>query len=269
MGRPSLPPAVARRPVIALGAIAGSILFAGCNLFATPIAPHPSRDSRTPEPIVIPSDPPDEGPTLPPEARGVGFAAAASGLADLASYRVSLSSTGLVASTAGDGQVSMTSTLVQTAAPAAEFSMEGVDGFVGGRLQAVVIGDEAWLREGGGVWRKSPGGAADFDAAFTSLSPIDLATAFDDLTAALEDVGPESRNARATVHYRADAANPSAANAGLSAGTADLWVDAKEGFLVGLEIAGTWDVEGTATPVTLRIDVSHVDDRANAVKRPH
>jgi hypothetical protein len=146
--------------------------------------------------------------------------------------------------------------------------MEGVDGFVGGRLEAVVIGDEAWLREGGGSWRKSPGGAADFDAAFTSLSPIDLASGFDDMTPALEEVGPESRNTRATIHYRADATNAVAANAGLSAGTADLWVDVRAGFLVGLEVAGTWDIEGTPTPVTLRIDVTHVGDRANVVKPP-
>lgn len=268
MGRPSLPAGHAPRRGVALGIVAATVLLAGCNLFATPSAPHPSRESRTPEPIVIPSDPPDEGPTPPPDPAGVGFAAAADRLADLQSYRVKLTSTGLVASTAGDGQVSMTSTLVQTAAPAAEFTMEGVDGFVGGRLEAVVIGDEAWLREGGGSWRKSPGGAADFDAAFTSLSPIDLASGFDDMTPALEEVGPESRNTRATIHYRADATNAVAANAGLSAGTADLWVDARAGFLVGLEVAGTWDIEGTPTPVTLRIDVTHVDDRANVVKRP-
>jgi hypothetical protein len=257
-----------RRRGRSVATIAIAILVSGCNLFATPSAPHPSRESRTPEPIVVPSDPPDEAETLPPDTGSIGFAAAANGLADLQSYRVRLTSTGLVPSTAPDGQVAMTSTLIQTSSPAAEFTMDGVDGFVDGHLEAIVIGDEAWLREGSGGWRKSPGGAADFDAAFTSLSPIDLATEFDDLSAALEEVGPEARDQRATIHYRTDAGNAGAVNAGLSAGTADLWVDPNAKYLVGLEVAGTWDVDGTATPVTLRIDVTHVDDRANAVKRP-
>ena len=244
-------------------------VVAGCTMFAAPSPPRPSRESRTPEPVVIPSDPPDEGPTLPPETTdAVGFAAAANGLADLDSYRVSLTSTGLVPSSAADGQVAMTSTLLQGDAPAAQFTMDGVDGFAGGRLQAIVIGDEAWLREGTAGWRKSPGGAADFDSAFTALSPIDLAAGFEDLTPALHEIGPERRNQRATIHYRADAKDGSVTSAGLTAGTADLWVDASARYLVALQVAGMWDVEGTATPVTLRIDVSHVNDRANTVKRP-
>jgi hypothetical protein len=162
----------------------------------------------------------------------------------------------------------MTSTLVQGDAPAAEFTMLGVDGFEGGRLQAIVIGDEAWLKEGGGSWKKSPGGAADFDAAFTTLSPIDLTTGFEEISAGLVAAGTGRRNGVAARHYHVDATNAAAAEAGLTAGAADAWLAVDGGYLVSFVVSGTWDVDGDPTPVTLRIDVSRVNDRANTVRRP-
>ena len=206
---------------------------------------------------------------MPPDsADQAGFAAAANALTELASYRVAVKTTGLVESSAADGQVSMTATLVQGDDPAAQFRMEGVDGFQAGRLQAIVIGDQAWLKEGSRPWRASPGGAADFDAAYNALSPIDLATGFDGLASALDEVGTETKNGQRATHYRADSEASGAVAAGLTAGTADLWVADPDGYLVALAVAGTWDVEGTPTPVTLTIDVSHVADRANVVRPP-
>ena len=270
LGRPAA--SAARSIARGIRAAAATTLvasIAGCALFAPPTAPHPSRLSRTPEPIVVPSEPPDEAPTLPPDsADRAGFGAAANALGELSSYRVALTSTGLVASSAADGQVSMNATLVQGDDPAAQFRMDGVDGFAGGRLEGIVIGDEAWLKEGTNAWRTSEGGTADFDAAYNALSPIDLATGFDALDPALEVVAVETKNAQRTTHYRVESGSAAATDAGLTAGTADLWIADPAGYLVAVDVAGTWDVEGTPTPVTLRIDVSHVADRANTVRRP-
>ncbi len=162
----------------------------------------------------------------------------------------------------------MTSTLLQGADPAAEFSMAGVDGFTDGRLRAIVIGDQAWLKEGGGPWVKSPGGAADFDAAFTTLSPIDLVDGFDDLSASLHQVGTERRNGRSTMRYHSDSSDAAAATAGLTTGSVDAWLAASGRFLVGLAIDGTWDVDGAPTPVVLKIDVTRVNDPANRIAPP-
>ncbi len=162
----------------------------------------------------------------------------------------------------------MTSTLIQGDNPAAEFSMAGVDGFSGGRLQAIVIDDRAWLREGGGHWVTSPGGAADFDAAFTPLSPIALIDGFDGLSVALDRVGTERRNGRSAIRYHTDSGDAVAKAAGLSAGAVDAWLAASGRYLVALVIDGTWDVDGTPTRVVLRIDVTHVNDRANQVVPP-
>ena len=114
------------------------------------------------------------------------------------------------------------------------------------------------------AWKKSPGGAADFDAAFTTLSPIELVTEFEGLGGAIRRTGTETRNGRRTIHYRADAGDAVATEAGLSKGAIDAWFAASGGYLVGLVIDGTWDLDGTPTRVVLRIDVSRVNDRGNS-----
>ena len=246
-----------------------AVVVAGCGLLSPPVAPHPSRLSRTPEPIVVPSDPLDAVPTLPAASSGgPDFADAANALADLDSYRVDVTTTGLVPAFAPGGTVTMTSTLIQGDHSAASFVMSGVDGFALGRLEGVVIDDEAWLKEGDAGWRKSPGGAADFDAAYNAVSPIDLAAGFDGLSPSLKVIGAEKHNGVATQHTRVVATDDGAATAGLSAGSADLWIAVNGGELVGLDLAGTWNVDGTDTPVTLRIEVTRIDSRSNVVKPP-
>jgi hypothetical protein len=248
-----------------------ALILGGCDLMVATTTPRPSRLVATPEPV--PTAGPtenDQVPTLRPDPSGSGpdLLDAANALADLRSYRVAVATRGLVAATPAGGLVTMTSTLVQSADPAAEFSMADVDGFTGGRLQAVVIGDRAWLKEGGGSWVASPGGAADFDAAFTTLSPIDLVTQFDALSAALVKVGSERHDGRPTIRYHADSGDAVANAAGLTAGSVDLWVSTSGRFLVGLTLDGTWNGTGAPVAVTLKIDVTRVNDAANKVAPP-
>ncbi|HEY7131235.1 MAG TPA: hypothetical protein VH440_03235 [Candidatus Limnocylindrales bacterium] len=265
MGRP---PSIARPIGILLVALL-ALGVAGCDLMVAQVTPQPSRLSRTPEPLPSIEDDPGEVPTPRPEHSGDGpdLVDAADGLADLDSYRVSVSSTGLVPATVPNGRVTMTSTLVQGDSPAAEFTMVGVDGLEGGRLQAVVIGDQAWTKEGAGRWTVSPGGAADFDAAFTTLSPIGLASGFEALSATFTPAGSGTKNGIRSVHYRAQA-GADTEDLGLSSGTADLWIATSGNFLVSLDLDGTWDVDGAPTPVTLKIEVTRVNDRSNTVKPP-
>ena len=264
--------AVRRIPIVAALAVAAvALTLGGCDLMIATATPRPSRLVATPEPTPTPSPTEDdEVPTLRPDPSGSGpdLLDAANALADLDSYRVALESRGLVPASPANGTVLMTSTLLQGPDPAAEFSMAGVDGFTDGRLRAIVIGDQAWLKEGSGPWVKSPGGAADFDAAFTTLSPIELVGDFEGLSAALRRTGSERRNGRQTVRYHTDSGDAIAAAAGLTTGSADLWVAASGGYLVGLVINGTWDVDGSPTHVVLKIDVSRVDDRTNRISPP-
>jgi hypothetical protein len=248
-----------------------AVILAGCDLMIAPSpTPKPSRVSRTPEPLPTLVADPEDVPTPRPEgsATGPDLVDAANALADLQSYRVTVTSTGLVPASTAGGSVSMTSTLIQSGDPAAEFTMLGVDGLSGGRLQAIVIGDQAWLKEGRGAWQKSPGGAADFDAAFTTLSPIDLTSGFEGLSAGLVARETARKNGIRARHYHADSADAATSAAGLTAGAADAWLATDRGYLVSLTVSGTWDIDGAPTPVTLRIDVSRVDDRANVVRPP-
>ena len=261
-----------RLPVMALALAAVAVVLTGCHamILRSP-SPRPTRVVATPEPPPEPTPTElDEVPTLRPDPSGSApdLLDAANGLADLTSYRVTVATRGLVAATPTGGTVAMDSTLVQGEDPAARFRMTGVAGFEGGRLEAVVIGDQAWLKEGIGAWVKSPGGAADFDAAFTTLSPIDLTSEFEGLSGAIRRTGVETLNGRRTVHYRADAGDAVATEAGFSKGAVDAWFASSGGYLVGLEIDGTWDLEGTPTRVTLRIDVTRVNDPSNRIVPP-
>jgi hypothetical protein len=255
---------------LAIAALAFGLVAASCDMPIARSTPRPSRLVSTPEPRpTATSTEIDEGPTpRPAPSGGLDLIGAANALADLDSYRVTVASRGLVPATTSSGQVTMTSTLVQGADPAAAFTMTGVDGYEGGRLQAIVIGEEAWVRNGSGGWSKSPGGAADFDAAFTTLSPIDLVTDFEGLAGALAQVGPQRKNGQQATLYRSTDGDEQAIAAGLSHGTMDLWLAADGGYLVALGIAGTWDVDGAPTLVNLTIDVTRVNDPANRVAPP-
>jgi hypothetical protein len=248
-----------------------AVIAGGCDLMVAPASPIPSRLSRTPEPL--PTAEPEASDEVPtprplPAAGTADLVDAANALADLDSYRFSVRTTGFVPASSRDGLVTMLSTLVLGAEPAARFTIVGIDGIEGSRLEAIVIGDRAWVRDAGRSWVVSPGGAADFDAAFTALSPIDLAGQFEGLAPGLTTVGAERRNGIASRRYHVDSGAAGAADAGLSAGAADAWLAVHGGYLVGLHVNGTWDIDGVPTPVTLRLEVSHVDDPANVIRPP-
>jgi hypothetical protein len=250
-----------------------ALSLAGCGLMDAPQSPAPSRRPVASATIPAPTpDATDEVPTdrpVPPGA--VDLIGAADALADHRSYRVGVVTRGLVPSSAADGSVTMTSTLVLGDHPAAAFTLAGVDGFEGvgsGPIQAVVIGDEAWIRSGSGAWRKSPGGAADFDAAFTTLSPTELVGAFESLAPAFVRVASETTLGQSTTHYRVDRTDQAAADAGFTTGAIDVWLARPGGELISIVADGTFDVDGTATAVLLRIDVTHIDDPANRVRPP-
>jgi hypothetical protein len=265
-------PSVAARVLIAVLAVL-AVVAAGCDAMIAPPSPRPSREISTPEPTprATPTEV-DEFETLPPgdaSPEPDDLVAAAEALSDLDSYRVTVATRGIVPATTASGTVAMTSTLIQGESPAARFAMTGADGFAGGRLEAIVIGDRAWFKEGSGSWQPSPGGAADFDAAFLTLSPVELVRTFDALTPILAKAGTERRNGIRTEHLHGDASNLAATDAGLVDGTIDMWRATNGGYLVALDLDGSWlDDDGNPVRTTLKIDVTRVDDAANRVSAP-
>jgi hypothetical protein len=271
MPRPS---AFAARVIRSGLLVALTVGLAACQLMNAAPSSSPSlRVARTAQPATSDApEPTDEAPTVRPIPSGeVDLIGAADALGDLDSYRVTVTSRGLVPSSAADGTVTMTSTIIQGDHPAAAFIVTGLDGLEGfgrGPLQAIVIGDEAWLKSGNGRWTRSPGGAADFDAVFTTLSPSELVGGFESLAPAFVRIGAETKDGQPAIHHRADASDPMASDAEVTAGTVDVWITRDVGRLVAIAADVTTDVDGVATPARLRIDVTHVNDGANRVRPP-
>jgi len=247
------------------------ICVGGCDSFlGPPPSPSPIRSTA---PSATPSQPPDELPT-PRASRAEGaldIVAATEALVDLRSYRVRISARNLVPAAKPDGIVTMTETVVATADPSAvAFTISGADLTDGETVEAIVIGEGAWIRTGNGKWAKSPGGAADFDAVFTTLSPDSIVFDFDDIASAMTKVGSETKNGRATEHYRLDAdSNAAVASAvGMTAGAADVWLATEGRLLIAMAVDATMDVDGTATHVVLTIDVDRINDARNVVRAP-
>jgi hypothetical protein len=261
------------RPLVALVlVVVAATSAAGCDAV---FGPEPSPSVRAVASAPASEEPAptesDEFQTLPPDpgTTGPSLVAAAQALADLDSYRVSITTRNLVPAATSGGVVSMTSTLIQGDQPAARFVMTGADGFAGGRLEAVVIGDEAWLREGSGAWQKSAGGAADFDAAFTTMSPVELVTPFEGLSTRLVVGGTERRNGIRATRLDLDATDGTASDAGLTDGTLQLWRATSGRYLVGLVLDGTWLTDdGSPSHVELKVEVTNVNDAKNRVVAP-
>jgi hypothetical protein len=262
---------IAGRPITVVLTALITLGVGACDSFLGP-PPSPTPLATT-TPSATPSEPPDELPT-PRASRAEGavdIVAATEALVDLRSYRVRISARNLVPSAQPDGAVTMTETVVSASDPSAvAFTITGADLTDGETIDAIVIGEEAWLKNGNGKWAKSPGGAADFDAVFTTLSPDSIVFGFDDIASAMTMVGSETKNGRAADHYRLDAATDAAvaSAAGMTAGSADLWLASEGQFLIGMAVDATTNIDGTASHVVLTIDIDRINDPRNVVRAP-
>ena len=168
----------------------------------------------------------------------------AAGLTNVDSYKVSIT-------TGGVNQ--LTGTVVTKPVVSRDMTLAG-------GTHVVVIGQEAWLGQGGAPLTSVPG--TTVAAMLGTLDPTLLLAAFAGPTWAgnSNDLGDEQKNGVSASHFRVDSSTVQGAFTGLPAGASvDLWI-ADAGYLVGLETKGF----GSDT----QIEVSNVDDPANKVDRP-
>lgn len=133
---------------------------------------------------------------------------------------------------------------------------------VGGGTRVVVIGDKAWMAQGGGALTAVPASTAN--TMFAAFDPALLVGAFSGggFAASSTSVGAEQKNGVSAQHYRIDSTSPLGALASLAPGaTVDVWI-ADKGFLVALE------TKGVSADGDLSIQVTNVDDPANKVETP-
>ncbi len=132
---------------------------------------------------------------------------------------------------------------------------------IAGGTRIVVIGNEAWMAQGGGALTAVPASMAT--GLFAAYDPTLLVGAFSGAVWAQNaaSIGVEQKNGISAHHYHIDATTIVGGFAGLPAGAViDTWI-ADAGYLVAFEATGV-------TGGDIKIEVTNVNDPANKVDRP-
>ncbi len=132
---------------------------------------------------------------------------------------------------------------------------------VSGDTRIVVIGNEAWVGQGGGKLASVPEAMAA--GLFATYDPTLLVGAFSGAAWAQNsaDMGAEQKNGISAHHYHIDSTTVLGGFTGLPAGAViDVWI-ADDGYLAAFEATGT-------TGGNVSIEVTNVNDPANKVDRP-
>ena len=83
-------------------------------------------------------------------------------------------------------------------------------------------------------------------------------------------VGTEEKNGVATTHYRVTGAGSPQVAEGLGADSAiDVWIADEGDYMVAMVMDGTMDVQGTATPIQMSMDISRINDESIAIEAPN
>ena len=132
---------------------------------------------------------------------------------------------------------------------------------VSGGTRVVIIGNEAWVGQGGGQLTPAPESMAA--GMFAAYDPSVLVGSVPSMVWAQNsaNIGVEQKNGISAHHYHIDATTIVGGFSGLPAGAVvDTWI-ADAGYLVAFEATGI-------TGGDIKIEVTNVNDPANKVDRP-
>jgi len=242
----------------------------------------PTLEPATPVPTAAPT--PAATPTGSSTAGGNGgvddkaLAAAGERLSNLKSYQFKIiaRSTNVPQFSATGMDVTMTATIIREPTPAAHFLMVGKVEPMVGTLEAIIIGDKAWVRGGptGDKWVAAPANeGGSVTKSMEQFDPGALYKSFGtEMIGKLTRVGPEDRNGVATIHYTI----PAAALAGMGDDsgltgdwTFDIWIAEQDAYLVAMEMHGQGvNEKGQEGELLISIENSHLDDPANVIEPP-
>jgi hypothetical protein len=249
-----------------------SLLAAACGATSSPAtsagADSPSVAASSPA-----ASPATSASGAPSGSAGAGpdLGGAASSLEDLATYQLDIEVAGVVPAASGAGAVTIEA-LFDREDEAIDFSIAGASGLPGGagELRVILIGDDAWIDPGTGVFLAQPGGASTYGQMFQQLSPETLLREVPaEGVEGAQRVGEEERNGIPSVHYIAEAgSSPDLAEEFGDEAVVHLWVAQDGGHLVGFEMTGTTDVNGTDTEVVMSFDISRINDPTIDIQPP-
>ena len=230
--------------------------------------------SQAPESVAPESvAPASEAPAPASAAAGPDVNAAAAALENVQRYALDLTVAGLMPTAAGDSAITMSGT-VDREQQAYQFDMSGMAGLEalgGSAVSFILIGDDAWISTGDGNYIKTPGGSGMFSQFTEGLAPESLlgmvpSTAL----SGMQQIAQEEKNGVAATHYRVTGADSPGVAEGLGAdSTIDVWIADDGGYMVGMVLDGTMDVQGTATPIQMSMDISRINDEAIEIEAPN
>jgi hypothetical protein len=204
----------------------------------------PTSAAATPTPLASSAQASTE-PSFPIAIPSFDIGALTQGLENVDSYKISISV---------KGEEQIKGVVVTKPELARDYTLK--DG-----TRVVVIGDKAWMGQGGGTLASVPG--ALVTGMFAAFDPTLLVGAFSgpQWAQASQNKGTEQKNGVEATHYHIDSTTAGAGLSGFPAGASvDLWVSA-DGILVALETTGFPSGD-------LSIQVTAIDDPANKVETP-
>jgi hypothetical protein len=237
------------RPIRAIGflAVGVALILAACSGSTSSGAPSGASTAPASSPAVgtsAPSAAEASGlPTLPIAIPSFDIGSLTQGLANIDSYKVSITT----------GDESITGTVVTKPVLARDYTLK--DG-----THIIVIGDKAWVGQGGAPMQPVPSAMAT--GLFAMFDPTLLVGLFSgpQWAAASANQGKETKNGVEANHYHIDSTTASGLTGLPTGAQVDLWI-ADAGYLVALEANG-FSSSG------LSIQVTDVDDPANTVVAP-
>ncbi len=265
-----------RRVHPVLFAVGVAALLAACGGSSATKAPAPTSaggpatasSGAVSQPSVVPSAPSvaaSAAASVAPQPSVGDVVNAASGLANLSSYKLSLATSG--------GSQNMTVTVVVVRKPSfAESVTESVGGHT---IRMVIVGTTLWMDEGTGTFVKTPlppsaiqAMTAGFDPGVT-LHEINK----NSMLSALKTVGVETKNGVQAIHLHGDHSTPVPAGQPTipPGGTVDLWIATDGNYLVAMEWSGVISAGATPSatlPTSAKWEITNINDPSLSVSAP-
>ncbi len=274
-----------RRGQVVLAALAASSLLVACGGSSATTAPAANATQAPPAATpaaVTPAPTPAPVATAAQGGTGSQYTGAGTALDKLTSYRfkvtVSGTGAGMAAASGMSGTVTMDGVVVLKPQKAMSITMTGVGGGETGGvpMKYTIIGDKAWMEIGGTAMAVPGGSTGGLEQTVDAFSPQTIfGSTYDQYLDGLQRVGEEQKNGVATIHLRADAKtlDQLATSFGAPSGTTgtwamDLWVAKDGGYMVSALTKGSYQAEGSTADVLVSVDISGIDDPANAVVAP-
>jgi hypothetical protein len=244
-----------RRTALVISMLAASSLLAACGTSSSSAAPGDTAGAGSPGAQTTPAP----GATAAPGQTIGDLSGAASALANLSSYKVTM------AGSAGTGPFNVELVKINGASPATSFIETSGSAVV---FRVILIGTDNWVDQGTGTYAKN---LVPNSTLTGMMGAFDPGTMFSNASrvanfGALENKGAESKNGVQAIHLHADQNTqlPAGASPIPAGATIDLWVAVDGQYLVALETVGFGAVSGT----DLTIEVTNINDPSLTVTPP-